>query len=434
MATRHANITDIVPSLPLQLLLLVALTCGASAAVDTGRPPAFVRARGTEFTVDGAEPFLFNGFNSYWMMGAAAEPSTRGRVTEVMRAAAGAGLAVCRTWAFADGPGYGALQTAPGVYDEKVFQGLDFVVWEARRHGVRLILSLVNNYRDFGGRPQYVRWARAAGVGVAGDDDFYTNPVVMGYYKNHVKTVLTRVNTITGVAYKEDPTIMAWELINEPRCQSDYSGRTVNAWVQEMATYVKSIDGNHLLEAGLEGFYGDSSPEKKQYNPGYQVGADYITNNLIPEIDFATIHIYPDQWLPGQSEKAQDAFTRRWIRSHWQDARAVLRKPLVLTEFGKSSRDPGYGAAGRDAYIRAVYRSAYGLARAGGGALAGAMVWQVVADGMARFNDGYGIVLSRDAAAAAVIAGQSQAMSALERTLSLQRAAAARGNGACMRD
>lgn len=63
-----------------------------------------------------------------------------------------------------------------------------------------------------------------------------------------------------------------------------------------MAAYVKSIDRNHLLEAGLEGFYGESSPQKKQFNPGFQVGTDYISNNLISGIDFATVHSYPDQW------------------------------------------------------------------------------------------------------------------------------------------
>lgn len=43
-----------------------------------------------------------------------------------------------------------------------------------------------------------------------------------------VQRVVTRFNTITKIAYRDDPTIMAWELINEPRCQADYSGRTVN--------------------------------------------------------------------------------------------------------------------------------------------------------------------------------------------------------------
>lgn len=61
------------------------------------------------------------------------------------------------------------------------------MISEAARHGIRLILSLANNFDDFGGRRQYVQWARSAGVSVAGDDDFYTNPVVKGYYKNHAE-------------------------------------------------------------------------------------------------------------------------------------------------------------------------------------------------------------------------------------------------------
>lgn len=61
------------------------------------------------------------------------------------------------------------------------------MIGEAKKYGVRLILSLVNNYNDFGGRPQYVEWAKSRGVPVNDDDDFYTNPVIKGYYKAHVK-------------------------------------------------------------------------------------------------------------------------------------------------------------------------------------------------------------------------------------------------------
>lgn len=68
------------------------------------------------------------------------------------------------------------------------------------------------------------------------------------------------------------------------------------SWITEMASHVKSVDGNHLLEAGLEGFYGPSSSQKQQYNPNFQVGTDFIANNQIPGIDFATVHSYPDQW------------------------------------------------------------------------------------------------------------------------------------------
>jgi len=61
-----------------------------------------------------------------------------------------------------------------------------------------------------------------------------------------------------------------------------------------MAAHIKSIDNHHLLEIGLEGYYGDS---KKQSNPGKLLfGTDLISNNEIPQIDFATIHLYPDQW------------------------------------------------------------------------------------------------------------------------------------------
>lgn len=35
-------------------------------------------------------------------------------------------------------------------------------------------------------------------------------------YHNYIKLILTRKNTITGVMYSEDPTIMAVELANEP--------------------------------------------------------------------------------------------------------------------------------------------------------------------------------------------------------------------------
>lgn len=68
-------------------------------------------------------------------------------------------------------------------------------------------------------------------------------------------------------------------------------------WVTEMAAHVKSIDSEHLLEIGLEGFYGETTPDKKQYNPGnLEFGSDFIATNLLPQIDFATIHIYADQW------------------------------------------------------------------------------------------------------------------------------------------
>ncbi|KAF8405649.1 hypothetical protein HHK36_007725 [Tetracentron sinense] len=394
------------------ILILLALVCEARVP----KTNTFVRTRNTQFFLNGS-PFLFNGFNSYWMMQVAADPSERNKVSDVFREASAMGLSVCRTWAFSDG-GDRALQMSPGIYDERVFQGLDFVISEARKYGIRLILSLINNYNDYGGRPQYVDWARRAGVTINNVDDFYTNAVVKGYYRDHVKRVLTRFNTITRIAYKDDPTIMAWELINEPRCEADYSGKTVNGWVQEMASYVKYIDNKHLLEIGMEGFYGDSMPEKKQINPGYQVGTDFISNNLIKEIDFATIHAYPDIWLSGQNDYSQLAFMQRWMSSHWTDSRRILKKPLVFAEFGKSNKDPGYSLSGRDSFMSTIYRNIYNFARSGG-TIGGGLVWQIMAEGMEPYYDGYEIILSQNPSTSGVITQQSHKMTALGHMLRL---------------
>ncbi|XP_058092028.1 mannan endo-1,4-beta-mannosidase 7 [Magnolia sinica] len=372
----------------------------------------FIRTKGLHFVLNGT-PFYANGFNAYWLMYMGSGPSQRRKVSAAFQEASRHGLSVARTWAFSDG-GYGALQYSPGSYNEQMFKGLDFVIAEARRHGIRLILSLVNNYDSLGGKKQYVQWARNQGQYLTSDDDFFTNPVVKGYYKNHIKTVLTRRNSMTGVAYKDDPTIFAWELMNEPRCTSDPSGRTIQAWITEMAAYLKSIDGNHLLEAGLEGFYGESSPQRKQYNPRFQVGTDFISNNRIPGIDFATVHSYPDQWLSHSNDQTQLSFLNKWLDTHIRDAQNVLRKPLLLTEFGKSRKDPGFTNYQRDLLFNTVYYKIYASARSGGAA-AGGLFWQLLTPGMESFRDGYEIIMKENSSTARMIARESRKLYQLRR-------------------
>nr|GEX67118.1 mannan endo-1,4-beta-mannosidase 7 [Tanacetum cinerariifolium] len=200
----------------------IVLVTEAAGSRNNG---GFITTRGVHFMLNGS-PYYANGFNAYWLMLLASDPSQRHKVSSAFQEASSHGLSVARTWAFSDG-GVTPLQYSPGSYNEQMFKGLDFVVAEARRYGIKLILSMVNNYENLGGRKQYVNWARNQGQYLTSDDDFYTNPVAKGFYKNHVKTVLTRYNTLTGVMYKNDPTIMAWELMNEPRCTSDTSGRTI---------------------------------------------------------------------------------------------------------------------------------------------------------------------------------------------------------------
>ncbi|KAL2252474.1 UNVERIFIED_CONTAM: putative mannan endo-1,4-beta-mannosidase 9 [Sesamum indicum] len=388
------------------VLAALSVACSEGRVVRGG----FVGTRGGQFVVNG-RPFYFNGFNSYWLMYMASDPSTRVKVSDTFTQAAKYGMNVARTWAFSDG-GYRALQTAPGSYNEDMFKGLDFVVSEAKKHGIYLILSLVNNWEGFGGKKQYVQWARERGQYLNNDDEFFTNSIVKDYYKNHIKAVLNRVNTITGVAYKDDPTIFAWELMNEPRCQSDLSGKPIQDWVAEMSTYLKSMDKNHLLEIGMEGFYGESMPEKKQNNPGYEVGTDFIANNRIPQVDFATIHLYPDQWVPGSNDQAQNEFVEKWIQAHINDSQSILRKPLVLSEFGKSSRSSGYTVEARNTYFGLIFDRVYGCARTRG-PCGGALFWQVMAEGMENWSDGYEVVLEQSPTTAGVIDQQSRRISSL---------------------
>uniref|UniRef100_A0A2K1Y3L9 mannan endo-1,4-beta-mannosidase n=1 Tax=Populus trichocarpa TaxID=3694 RepID=A0A2K1Y3L9_POPTR len=250
--------------------------------------------------------------------------------------------------------------------------GLDFVISKAKKYGIPLILTLRNNYHDFGGRqPQYMNWAKAAGVPINNDDDFYTNAVVKGYYKYRFKGVLIGISTITRVSYRDKPTIIEWELMNEPRCQVDYSRKTVN-----MTPYVKSIDNKHLLSIGMEGLYGHSIPDRKQNIPGYQVSTDFISNHLVREIDFATIHAYPG---------------------------------ICLWFFLNLGKDPGYSTSVRDSFLNIVYTSIYNFAR-NGRTFGGGLVWQILAECLESYYDGYEIVLSQNPPTSNVIAQQSNKM------------------------
>ncbi|KAK6943285.1 Glycoside hydrolase, family 5 [Dillenia turbinata] len=378
-------------------LCCVSRTHGSSD-MEEDEAWSMVQRKGNQFVVDD-QPFYVNGFNTYWLMVVAVDQSSRGKVTEVFQHAKSAGLTVCRTWAFNDGQ-WRALQKSPSVYDEDVFRALDFVVSEAKKYKIRLILSLVNNWAAYGGKPQYLKWGQAAGFNVSSEDDFFSHPTLRSYYKAHVKTVLNRVNTITNVTYKEDPTIFAWELMNEPRCYSDPSGDKLQSWIQEMAVYVKSMDPKHLVEIGLEGFYGPSTPNRYHFNPTtfyQQVGTDFIRNHQIVGVDFASVHML--------SETISDVhiqFIKSWMQAHIDDADKVLGMPVLFGEFGLSTKNPGYNSSIRDTLFSTVYKAILGSTKKGGSG-AGSLFWQLFPDGMDQWDDGMAIVLSKSPSTACFI-------------------------------
>ncbi|KAK6266441.1 hypothetical protein QUC31_017278 [Theobroma cacao] len=362
-----------------------------------------VERNGNQFVVNG-QPFYVNGFNTYWLMVFAADQSTRGKVSELFQQASSVGLTVCRTWAFNDGQ-WRALQKSPSVYDEEVFKALDFVVSEAKKYKIRLILSLVNNWDAYGGKAQYVKWGKAAGLNLTSDDEFFSHQTLRSYYKAHVKAVLNRVNTVTNITFKDDPTIFAWELMNEPRCTSDPSGDTLQSWIAEMAVYVKSLDAKHLVEIGLEGFYGPSAPARAQFNPNSyatQVGTDFVRNHQALGVDFASVHIYADSWISQTISDAHLQFTKSWMEAHIEDAEKYLGMPVIFSEFGVSTKDPGYNSSFRDTLISTVYKTLLNSTKKGGSG-AGSLLWQLFPDGTDYMDDGYAIVLAKSPSTSNII-------------------------------
>ncbi|KAH7651357.1 Mannan endo-1,4-beta-mannosidase protein, partial [Dioscorea alata] len=355
---------------------------------------SFVMRNGTQFMVDG-KPFYVNGWNSYWLMDHAVEDSSRPRIKAMFQAGAKMGLTVCRAWAFNDGT-HNALQVSLSHFDERVFKALDYVIMEAGRYKIKLLLSLVNNLEAYGGKPQYVKWAIKDGISLnSSEDSFFFDPVLRSYFKIYLKTVITRKNHLTGIKYRDDPTIFAWELMNEPRCISDPTGDTLQKWIEEMAGYIKTVDKNHLVTVGLEGFYGPrNTPEKLTINPSKwydTTGTDFIRNSKTPAIDFASVHIYADQWLIGAELEEKMRYINKWIISHIEDGNKELKKPVLLTEFGLSDKNKDFDHSHRDKLYKSIFDIMYKSAIENG-AGAGALIWQLMVQGMEKYADDYVIV------------------------------------------
>ncbi len=371
-------------------MVLSALT----AAPDTARAAGaldFVVREGTELR-SGGQPFPAMGVNCYYLMVYGAESSLRAYVDEIFDAAQTLGATVLRTWAFNDGAGeWNALQTAPGTYTEKVLRGLDYAVKTAGEKRIRLLLPFVNNWDDYGGMSQYVAWSGSGGS----HDDFYTDARVKAWYKDHVMKVLTRVNTFTGVAYRDDPAIFGWELANEPRAQ-EKGVATLNAWIGEMAAHVKAIDAKHLLSTGSEGFYGPNGSGKNPKSWMASNGVDFISNHSPGGIDFASYHAYPDLWSLTKNQ------TLNWIDVHLSDAKSILGKPVILGEIGKQQP-----IATRNEWFQAAYDTLLDNL-APGKSTAGALLW-ITYHAAYQDYDGFGIYVKSAAHASTVALVQAAA-------------------------
>lgn len=299
------------------------------------------------FMLEG-KPFCFTGTNNYYLI-----YKSRRMVDDVLDKSKQLGLDVLRIWGFID---RGSLdESVPSVDDggsergskdgvyfqfwdpvakrpmvntgENGLKRLDYVLHAARKRGLKLLVVLTNNWHEFGGMDQYLVW-----YGLKHHHEFYTNETVRQAFRNWIKTLVMRKNSIDGTLYRDDPVIFAWELANELRFRNNeefdaiggWDPDAMTHWVEEMSRYIKELDPNHLVAVGDEGFLLDD--EQHWTHRGHQ-GVDHEALTSVETIDFATFHLYPDDWGTGVQ------FGYQWIEDHLAVARK-LGKPTILEEYG----------------------------------------------------------------------------------------------------
>jgi mannan endo-1,4-beta-mannosidase len=350
----------------------VALFVAGLASLAWGQQNQFVQRAGGMLTLGGS-PFRFGGTNSYPLM-----LSNQQTVHQILQTVANSNLKVVRMWVFCDGVQCAGssfflqyLNTGTGApaYNDDPNDGLanvDYAVTEAGTLGIKLIVTLTNNWTDYGGMDTYVKWHSS---GPQYHDQFYTDPTIRQWYKSWISHVLNHVNTITGVAYKNDPAIMAWELSNEPECggtgppkglpksPNACTNNTIINWISDAAQYIKNLDSNHLVAVGDEGFF--CEPGTTDYFTDCANGVDNKGFSAVKQIDLVGLHLYPDTW--GKSI----AWSETYITDHLSEA-TTLVKPLYMGEFGLLSGNAK----------EAVYNDWTNLIFNGGGS--GAMFWDVL--------------------------------------------------------
>jgi mannan endo-1,4-beta-mannosidase len=355
----------------------------AQSALDvTVNPPG-------NFELNG-QPYCFVGSNNYYL-GYQPKPM----VDDVLKAARDLDFPVIRTWGFIDiGSLDGSVASVDNAFENGRKNGAYFQYWDSKLKrpsyndgqdglarldyalakagelGVKVLVVLTNNWRDFGGMDQYLAW-----FGHTAHHEFYTAPEVKRAYKDWIAHLVDHTNSLTGKKYRDDPTIFSWELANEPRCKGTGPGapgwttQTMVDWVAEMSAYIKSVDPNHMVSVGDEGFLNGGGDH---WTYKANDGVDHAALTAVSSIDFGTYHMYPEDWGVGSYPfKWADG----WIKDHEKVARE-LGKPTILEEYGvKVVRDDaGAVVKGLDHRLPAYKRWNDLALRTGGN---GTMVWML---------------------------------------------------------
>ena len=293
--------------------LLAVLTIIFECAISV--PDGFVYTEGNKFMLNG-KPYYFAGANCYNLFtygsGAGDTESSymnKQQIDEMMQIMASNKVQVVRTWGFNNDASqtWHDFQTGPNTYNEQEFDEFDYIAISAKNHGIKLIVTLANYWTDYGGITQYLEWVGSSAKPNQGV--FFNNSKAIQLYKNYVQHFVTRKNHYTNISYIDDPTILAWEVCNEPRHQDmgdDITSTVLRGWMDDIGAFIKGLDSNHLISSGLEG-------QGSKYGYGGNCGNDFITIHESPGVDFCSAHPYPtESWAELNISQTQ-TLIKQWM-------------------------------------------------------------------------------------------------------------------------
>ena len=370
------------------MLFLFGMACTSKS--KQAEPSPFVKVNAEGQFVRKGRPYYFVGANFWYgpILASQGQGGDRARLHKELDFLQGIGVTNLRVLVGADGENgvptrvQPSLQTAPGVYNDTILDGLDYFMAELGKRDMTAVLYLNNSWEWSGGYSVYLQWSGHGKAVVPAIDGW---PAYMEYVKqyqqsdsakalfaNHVRYIVTRTNRYTGKKYTEDPALMAWQIGNEPRAFSEENKAPFARWMAEVAAQIKSLDANHMVASGSEGMWGCEG-DMALFE---QIHAD-------PNIDYLNIHIWPYNWgwvkedsltemLPQAKEN-----TRKYIEDHLAVG-SKYKKPVVLEEFGfprdgfRFSKDAPTTA--RDAYYAYVFHLIR-QERDKGGLFAGCNFW-----------------------------------------------------------
>lgn len=370
------------------LLMILLSFLGGCAPKQAEHSFIEVNADG-QFVRDG-KPYYFVGTNFWYgaILGSEGEGGNRERLHKELDFLKSIGIDNLRVLVGADGENgvksrvEPSLQIAPGVYNDTILAGLDYFMNELRKRDMTAVLYLNNSWEWSGGYSVYLEWAGHGKAVVPAIDGW---PEYMEYVKqyqqsdsakalfaNHVKHIVSRTNRYNQIKYVDDPTIMSWQIGNEPRAFSEENKEPFARWMADVAMLIKSLDSNHMVSSGSEGKWGcegDIALFEK-------IHAD-------PNIDYMNIHIWPYNWKWVKADSLTENLprakenTKKYIDEHTAVAKKY-GKPVVLEEFGfprdgfQFSKETS--TAARDEYYRYVF-DLIRQDRENGGPFAGCNFW-----------------------------------------------------------